>query len=66
MNEKDFSQLLMVGVIGEELSLYEKTAFKRYPPGGIILFARNCVNPDKTRLLIEELQFKYILRRNCK
>ncbi len=56
MNDKDFSQLLMVGVIGEELSAYEKAVFNRYPPGGVILFARNCVNPDKTRLLIDELQ----------
>ena len=56
LNDKDLSQLLMVGVIGEELSVLEKAAFKRYPPGGVILFARNCVNPDKTRLLIAELQ----------
>jgi len=56
MQDKDLSQLLMIGVIGEELSDFEKSAFKRYPPGGVILFARNCVNPDKTRLLIAELQ----------
>ncbi len=56
MNEKDFCQLLMVGVLGEELSPFEKAAFKRYPPGGVILFARNCLKPDKTRLLVAELQ----------
>ncbi len=56
MSDKDLSQLLMVGVIGEELSVFEKAAFKRYPPGGVILFARNCLNPDKTQLLVAELQ----------
>ncbi len=55
-NDKDYSQLLMVGVIGEELSVYEKQSFERYPPGGVILFARNCINPEKTRILIAELQ----------
>lgn len=56
MSEKDFCQLLMVGIIGEELSAFEQAAFKRYPPGGVILFARNCLNPDKTRLLVAKLQ----------
>lgn len=56
MKDKDFCQLLMVGVMGEELSAFEKAAFKRYPPGGVILFGRNCLNPDKTRLLVAELQ----------
>jgi len=56
LNDNGFSQLLMVGVIGEELSAFEKAAFKRYPPGGVILFARNCLDPEKTRLLVAELQ----------
>jgi len=56
MIDKYFSQLLMVGVAGEELTDFEKAAFERYPPGGVILFARNCLNPDKTRLLVAELQ----------
>ncbi len=54
--DQDYSQLLLIGVIGEELSSVEREAFKRYPPGGAILFARNCINPEKTRLLITELQ----------
>ena len=46
----------MIGIVGERLSDFERSAFKRYPPGGVILFARNCVDPQKTRTLIAELQ----------
>lgn len=46
----------MLGVLGERLSEFERCAFKRYPPGGVILFARNCLDPQKTRTLIVELQ----------
>ncbi len=56
MSEKKISQLLMIGVAGEYLSEFERSAFKRYPPGGVILFARNCVDPQKTKTLIAELQ----------
>lgn len=56
MTLEEFSQLLMIGVAGEKLSAFERSAFKRYPPGGVILFARNCVDPEKTRSLIAELQ----------
>ncbi len=56
MTDKDFSQLLMIGVAGEELSAFERSAFRRYPPGGVILFARNCLDPEKTAVLISELQ----------
>lgn len=56
MIDRDFSQLLMVGVAGETLSRYERAAFARYPPGGVILFSRNCIDPDRTRSLVAELQ----------
>ena len=56
MSEKKFSQLLMVGVIGERLTEFERSAWQRYPPGGVILFARNCVDPQKTKVLVAELQ----------
>jgi len=56
LSEKKISQLLMLGVAGEGLSSFERSVFKRYPPGGVILFARNCIDPQKTRRLIAELQ----------
>ncbi|MBN2808784.1 MAG: beta-N-acetylhexosaminidase [Deltaproteobacteria bacterium] len=56
MSEKKISRLLMLGVAGESLSDFERAAFKRYPPGGVILFARNCSAPQKTRALIAEIQ----------
>lgn len=56
MTDQDFSQFLVIGVAGEELSDFERSAFTRYPPGGVILFARNCVDPEKTGTLILELQ----------
>ncbi len=56
MTDNDFSQLLMVGVAGEKLSAFERSAFRRYPPGGVILFARNCLEPEKCAALISELQ----------
>ena len=56
MFDEKISQLLMVGVIGEELSEFERSAWRRYPPGGVILFARNCLDPQKTKVLISEIQ----------
>ncbi len=56
MPEREFSQLLMVGVSGERLTRFERSAWQRFPPGGIILFARNCVDPQKTKALVGELQ----------
>jgi len=55
-SEQAYSGLLMVGVLGEKLSPAEIAAFTRYPPGGVILFARNCVTPKKAAVLIAELQ----------
>ncbi|MEA3332232.1 MAG: hypothetical protein U9Q58_01365, partial [Pseudomonadota bacterium] len=56
MFEEEINQLLMVGIIGESLSDFERSAWRRYPPGGVILFARNCVDPQKTKILIAEIQ----------
>ncbi len=56
MSEEKISQLLMIGVVGEELTEFERSAWQCYPPGGVILFARNCVDPHKTKALIAELQ----------
>ncbi|MEA1923049.1 MAG: glycoside hydrolase family 3 N-terminal domain-containing protein [Pseudomonadota bacterium] len=56
MSDEKISQLLMVGIIGESLSDFERSAWQRYSPGGVILFARNCVDPQKTRALVGELQ----------
>ncbi len=56
MSEEKISQLLMVGVMGAELTEFERSAWRRYPPGGVILFARNCVDPQKTKALVAELQ----------
>ena len=56
MTNERVSQLLMVGVVGDELNEYERITFKHFPPGGVILFARNCVNLEKTKSLVAELQ----------
>lgn len=56
MSEREISQLLMLGVVGEELTEFERSAWQRYPPGGVILFSRNCIDPHKTRALVDELQ----------
>ena len=56
MTDNELCQLLLVGVEGESLSVFERSAFTRYPPGGVILFARNCIDPEKTKALIAELQ----------
>ena len=56
MSETKISQLLMLGILGETLTEFERSAWQRYPPGGVILFARNCVDPQNTRKLVSELQ----------
>ncbi len=50
------SRLLLVGVEGESLTAAERRAFAACPPGGVILFSRNCGDPQKTRALVAELQ----------
>jgi AmpD protein len=55
-SSSQLSRLLIVGVDGAELSPAERTAFTRFPPGGVILFARNCADPEKTRALVADLQ----------
>ena len=49
-------QLLMVGFQGTELSRTFLEWFREYRPGGVILFARNLVDPEQVARLTNALQ----------
>jgi len=49
-------QLFVVGFDGTELSQDLRDLFRLYPPGGVILFRRNLVDPDQIRRLTGQLQ----------
>ena len=46
--------LLVVGLGGTELTGLERAWLRVVRPGGVILFRRNIVNVEQTRLLLEE------------
>jgi beta-N-acetylhexosaminidase len=50
------SRFFLVGVEGTELNVRERELFSRFPPGGILLFARNIVSEPQARSLVEELR----------
>lgn len=47
---------VIFGLKGESLSPEEAAFFKKHPPLGFILFARNCKNPEQIRALTTSLQ----------
>ncbi len=49
-------QLFIVGFDGTELSRDIRDLFRRYPPGGVILFKRNLVDPAQILRLTQDLQ----------
>lgn len=53
---KALGQLFIVGFEGTELSRDLRDLFRRYPPGGVILFRRNLEDPDQIRRLTQDLQ----------
>lgn len=44
------------GLAGPDLRADERELFKQYPPAGIILFARNCVDPEQLSALTSDLR----------
>ena len=46
----------MVGIAGEALAPGERAIFRRFPPGGVILFARNVVSEAQLSALVAELR----------
>jgi beta-N-acetylhexosaminidase len=55
----DLGQLLFVGFDGVELTVDLRAFLSRVRPGGIILFARNLVDPAQTLGLVSELRSLY-------
>jgi beta-N-acetylhexosaminidase len=49
-------QLFIVGFDGTELSQDLRDLFRRYPPGGVILFKRNLEDPEQIQRLTRSLQ----------
>jgi beta-N-acetylhexosaminidase len=49
-------QLLLIGVRGLELDAATAEHFRRWQPGGYILFGRNIATPGKLRRLIDDLR----------
>ena len=47
-------QALIVGLAGETLTAGERAFLGTSRPAGLILFARNCRNPDQIRRLVDE------------
>jgi beta-N-acetylhexosaminidase len=54
--QKALGQLFVVGFDGTELSRDLRDLFRRYPPGGVVLFRRNLQDPDQIRRLTRSLQ----------
>jgi beta-N-acetylhexosaminidase len=50
------SRFLLVGVEGSELNDRERGLFARFPPGGVILFARNIESEPQLSSLVAELR----------
>ncbi len=50
------SRFFLVGIEGENLTGRERELFGRFPPGGVILFARNIVGESQVRSLIAEVR----------
>ena len=55
---KALGQLFIVGFDGTELSRDLRDLFRRYPPGGVILFRRNLEDPDQIRRLTRDVQIE--------
>ncbi len=53
----------VVGLRGHALTADERTLFRRLPPAGFILFARNCTDPDQVSALTAELRGLFPERR---
>jgi beta-N-acetylhexosaminidase len=54
--KRAFGQLFVVGFEGTELNQDLLDLFRHYPPGGVILFRRNLVDPDQIQRLTRQLQ----------
>lgn len=54
---------VIFGISSIHLTPEEKSLFKAYCPSGIILFQRNCENPDQVKNLVDEI--KNILGFDC-
>lgn len=46
----------VVGIAGTRLTTTERDLFRRLPPAGFVLFARNCADPAQLRALVAELR----------
>lgn len=53
----------VVGVAGATLSAEERALFRELPPAGVILFARNCLEPEQLEELVVELRALFPDRR---
>ena len=47
---------VILGCAGSKLSKNEQALFKETNPFGLILFERNCVNPDQVKALTNEFR----------
>lgn len=54
--KKALGQLFIIGLDGTELSQDLRDLFRRYPPGGVILFKRNLEDPEQIYRLTRDLQ----------
>jgi beta-N-acetylhexosaminidase len=54
--DRALGQLFIVGFDGTELSRDLRDLFRRYPPGGVILFKRNLEDPEQILRLTADLQ----------
>ena len=50
------SRFFLVGIGGKTLTGRERDLFSRHPPGGVILFGRNIVQPSQLRDLVGEIR----------
>ncbi|MBN2332926.1 MAG: beta-N-acetylhexosaminidase [Deltaproteobacteria bacterium] len=50
------TQLVMMGIEGTSLTPAEREVLSSAPPGGIILFSRNCPTVEACKLLVGEIQ----------
>ncbi|MGH9442693.1 MAG: glycoside hydrolase family 3 N-terminal domain-containing protein, partial [Thermoanaerobaculia bacterium] len=50
------SVFFLIGVESTELTERERALFAKFPPGGVILFARNMADPDQLHSLVAEIR----------
>jgi len=56
MNRQGLNRHLLIGLEGVELTVWEKTILREFPPIGVILFARNIESRQQVKALLDSVR----------